>query len=442
VVQIADKQLAHCANSPSAYYDVVIIGGGMVGATTACALAQTGLNVAIVDSREQVHQGKFDFDGRASAIAWGSSRIWDSIGVWSKMQPVSPMHTIVVTDEDYPLSLPLQTSDMRNPLNAPDSALGFVVENAVSQAALWQTIRQCANITPIEASLVSISQPRNPEQTLAVVLKTNTGQSVRLHTKLLVGADGAKSAVRQMAGISATHKYYDQNCLVFTLRLRRPHQNIAYERFQPAGPFAILPFASDRLCIVWTATTEETPRLLSLSREAFKQAVQDKMGAEVVCQLGEFELESDQPQVYQPQWQHSQRYIAQRIVLVGDAAHTTHPVAGQGVNLGIRDAGKLGQVISQAVQEGEDWGSLDVLARYQAQRYWDNLGTIMATDLTNLLFSNQFLPWQLLRRFGLHLFHQVTPLRQLLMYLAMGLHNLPYNPAQASRQEDAVHSLL
>jgi 2-octaprenyl-6-methoxyphenol hydroxylase len=355
------------------------------------------------------------------------------------MQPVSPLHTIIVTDEDYPLSVPLQKSDM---FNTPDAALGFVVENAVSHAALWQAIRQCANISPINATLVSLSQPRSPEQPLTVVLKTNTGESLHLHTKLLVGADGAKSSVRQMAGISSTHKYYDQNCLVFTLRLRRPHQNIAYERFQPAGPFAILPFASDRLCIVWTATTEETPRLLSLSREAFKQAVQNKMGAEVVCQLGEFELESDQPQVYQPQWQHSQRYIAQRIVLVGDAAHTTHPVAGQGVNLGIRDAGKLGQVISQAVQEGEDWGSLDVLARYQAQRYWDNLGTIMATDLTNLLFSNQFLPWQLLRRFGLHLFHQVTPLRQLLMYLAMGLHNLPYNPAQASRQEDAIHSLL
>jgi 2-octaprenyl-6-methoxyphenol hydroxylase len=442
VVQIADKHSIHFANSPTAYYDVVIIGGGMVGATTACALAKTGLNIAIVDSREEVHQGKFNFDGRASAIAWGSSRIWDSIGVWAKMQPVIPLHTIIVTDEDYPLSLPLQKSDMLAPLSAPDSALGFVVENAVSQAALWQAIRQCTNISPIKASLVSLSQPRSAAQPLALVLKTNAGETINLHTKLLVGADGAKSTVRQMAGISATHKYYDQNCLVFTLRLRRPHQNIAYERFQPAGPFAILPCASDRLCIVWTATKAETPYLLSLSREAFTRAVQEQMGAEVARQLGEFDLESDRPQVYQPQWQHSHRYIAQRIVLVGDSAHTTHPVAGQGVNLGIRDAGKLWQVISSAVQKGEDWGSLDVLARYQAQRYWDNLGTILATDLTNLLFSNQLLPWQVLRRFGLHLFHQVSPLRQLLMYLAMGLHSLPYNPAQASRQEDAIHSLL
>jgi len=420
------------------YYDVVIIGGGIVGATTACALVPTGLSIAIVDSRKQVHQGEFNYDGRASAIAWGSSRIWDSIGVWDKMQPVSPMHTIVVTDENYPLSLPLQKSDMQG--NIP--ALGFVVENAVSQAALWGKIRECTNICPIQASLHQISQPQYPDQPLRLVLTTNTGEKLTLATKLLVGADGAKSTVRQMAGINSTHKYYDQNCLVFTLRLHKPHQNIAYERFQPAGPFAILPFASDRLCIVWTATKAETPYLLSLSREAFTRAVQEKMGAEVCRQLGEFELESDQPQVYQPQWQHSHRYIAPRLVLVGDSAHTTHPVAGQGVNLGIRDAAKLAQVIGWALQRGEDWGSLDVLARYQAQRYWDNLGTILATDLTNLIFSNQFLPWQLLRRLGLHLFHQVMPLRQLLMFLAMGLHNLPYNPAQASPKKDAIHSLL
>ncbi len=424
------------------YYDVVIIGGGIVGATTACALAQTNLRIAIVDSREQVHRGEFTYDGRASAIAWGSSRIWQSIGVWQKMQPVSPMHTIVVTDGDYPLRLPLQKSDMQANLTDPDSALGFVVENAVSQAALWQTIRQAKNIDPIPASLIKIDQPRHSQQTLALVLKTNGGQIALLNTKLLVGADGAKSTVRQLAGIRSTHKYYDQNCLVFTLRLQRPHQNIAYERFQPAGPFAILPFASDRLCIVWTVTKAETPHLLSLTPEAFIRAVQEKMGLEVLRQLGEFELEFAVPQVYQPQWQHSQRYFAQRIVLVGDSAHTTHPVAGQGVNLGIRDAYTLAQVIQSALTHGQDWGSLEVLARYQAQRYWDNLGTIVATDLTNLLFSNQFLPWQILRRLGLHLFHQVTPLRQWLMFLAMGLHYLPYNSAQPTPQKDAVHSLL
>jgi 2-octaprenyl-6-methoxyphenol hydroxylase len=424
------------------YYDVVIIGGGMVGATTACALAHTNLRIAIVDRREQVHRGEFDYDGRASAIAWGSSRIWESIGVWQKMQPVSPMHTIVVTDGDYPLRLPLQASDMRSKLTDPDSALGFVVENAVSQAALWQTIRQAEHIDPIPASLIKIDQPAHPHQLLELVLKTNAGKIAILTTKLLVGADGAKSTVRRMAGIRSHHKYYDQNCLVFTLRLKRPHQNIAYERFQPEGPFAILPLASDRLCIVWTATREETPHLLSLNREAFAKGVQEKMGMEVLRQLGEFELESATPQVYRPQWQHSQRYFAQRVVLVGDSAHTTHPVAGQGVNLGIRDAYALAQVIQSALAKGQDWGSLEVLARYQVQRYWDNLGTIMATDLTNLLFSNQFLPWQILRRWGLHLFHRVAPLRQGLMFLAMGLHHLPRNPAQSNCQEDAVHSLL
>jgi 2-octaprenyl-6-methoxyphenol hydroxylase len=411
-------------------YDVVIIGGGMVGATVACGLAPTGLSIALVDAR---HPSEFAHDGRASAIAYGSAQIWQSMGVWSAMERrgVNPMQTIRVTDGDYPLAVYLNSQEMERP------ALGFVVENAVSQAALWEMIRSCPRITTIVDELVSIEEQT---ESLQINLQHQT-----LTARLLVGADGAKSKVRQLAQFPSYTKTYTQTCIVITVQLANSHQQIAYECFQTAGPFALLPLTNDRFCIVWTASQSEAPQLLALSPEDFLATLKERIGDKLLAQFGEVSILSAQPAHYQPRWQHSFRYCRERIVLVGDAAHTTHPIAGQGVNLGLRDAAVLTQVLQEALAQQKDIGSLTVLHRYQHRRYWDNLGTILATDLTNQLFSNQLIICQGIRRLGLHLFNTVTPLRKLLMFLAMGLHHIPYTyptPPTVSQPDNAVHSLL
>jgi 2-octaprenyl-6-methoxyphenol hydroxylase len=254
-----------------------------------------------------------------------------------------------------------------------------------------------------------------------------------LETKLLVAADGGRSPVRELAEIPIREKSYDQTCIVLSLRLEHSHQNIAYERFQASGPFAILPLANgDRCCVVWTATKQEAPDLLKLDQAAFMTELRQKFGKELSDRLGNFELEA-QPASYNPRWLDCQTYIKPRLVLIGDAAHCTHPVAGQGMNLGIRDIGALAEILQNAHQSVEDLGSLKVLNRYQNKRRWDNFVIIWLTDVTNRLFSNQILLLKLIRRLGLAIANWL-PLKQLIMKLMMGL--LIRQPNLGSRSAD------
>lgn len=413
-------------------FDIVIVGAGLVGLTFACAIAPTGLKVVVVDGRWQTLTGDFSYDGRASAIALGSAQLWQKIGVWSEMtrKGVMPIHKIRVTDGNYPLEVHLDRSDMHT------EALGYVVENTVSQSALWSKARQYDNVQLLLGQVVNVQDQGDQVE---VQLEDRT-----LTARLVVGADGANSLVRKIAGLPSRHKFYDQTCLVFTIKLAKSHHQVAYEWFQPSGPFALLPLTDDRCCVVWTVTKPTAEHLLGLAPPQFTEALQQRLGTDLLSQFGDVQVVSPKIFAYQPQWQYSYQYCRPRMVLIGDSAHTTHPVAGQGINLGIRDASKLAQVLRQALGHQQDIGTMTVLKAYQRQRYWDNLGTISATDMTNLLFSNQLWWWQVVRRTGLHLFAGVSPLRKLLMFLGMGLHYFLYTePEQlAGGQEDAVHSLL
>ena len=410
-------------------FDVLIVGAGMVGASLACALgdkncaANRHLKVGIIESNGNFLRGEFAADGRASAIAYGSSQIWQNIGVWGGMQSrgVTPMHMIQVSEGDLPYQVQLRREDMGQ------EALGYIVENSVTLASLWEFARECSNLELIcPAKVLDIEYVKNADDNrdlMRVKISSEIGEQY-LETKLLVGADGGRSQVRQLANIKITERQYEQTCIVTTIKSERSHQNFAYERFQASGPFAILPLSSDRACIVWTATKEETPALLALDEATFLQELIKRCGAPLIEKLGKVTLESRDRANYVPRWMHSKTYIQPRLVLIGDAAHTTHPIAGQGMNLGIRDMNALANVLQSAHQAHEDLGAIAVLNRYQAKRKWDNLGVIWLTDISNRIFSSHNLPFKLLRRLGLLLL-QISLLKRVLMYFMMGLHQSP-----------------
>ncbi len=405
-------------------FDVLIVGAGMVGASLACALgdknnkANSGLKVGIIEARSDLLQGQFGADGRASAVALGSTQIWQSIGVWEGMlrRGVSPMHTIQVSDGDYPHVVKLQREDIKQ------EALGYVVQNSVTQAALWEFIHECRNIELICPAQTLALEQSEDRQSMSVKITSTIGEQ-HLSTKLLIAADGGRSLVRSLAGIVIDEKKYAQTCIVLTVKTEYPHHNIAYERFQSSGPFAILPLhgedqaESNRCCIVWTATNEEAPALLNMPEEEFIQELSHKFGSH----LGKLSLETRTRASYIPRWTHAQTYIQPRLALIGDAAHTTHPVAGQGMNLGIRDVGVMAEILLGAHHQGQDLGSMAVLNRYQTQRRWDNLTVILFTDFTNRLFSNQFLLFKGVRRLGLAILSRLLPFKKVLMYAMMGL---------------------
>jgi 2-octaprenyl-6-methoxyphenol hydroxylase len=403
-------------------FDLLIVGAGMVGASLACALGDKNnpnnrnLKVGIIEARSDLLQGQFGADGRASAIALGSSYIWQDIGVWDAMyrRGVTPMHCIQVSDGDYPYKVKLLREDVRK------EALGYIVENRVTQESLWEFIRECSNIELIcPATIKDISRDNTDQAggSIQVQIDSEIGTQL-LASKLLVAADGGRSIVRQLAQIPTAEKLYNQTCIVVTVKHQYPHRNVAYERFQSSGPFAILPLSGDRSCIVWTATSTEAPALMALDEAAFMRELSLRFGGH----LGKLTLETRYTEraSYVPRWMHAQTYIQPRLALIGDAAHTTHPVAGQGMNLGIRDAGAIAEILLAAHHKGEDIGSIVVLKRYQTWRRLDNLGVITITDLTNRLFSNQFFLFKWMRRIGLAI-AALKPFKQLLMYFMMGL---------------------
>ncbi|WP_434684760.1 UbiH/UbiF/VisC/COQ6 family ubiquinone biosynthesis hydroxylase [Pseudanabaena minima] len=405
-------------------FDVLIVGAGMVGASLACALgdkncpADRPLKVGIIEANGNFLRGEFTADGRASAIAYGSSQIWQNIGVWGGMQRrgVTPMHVIQVSEGDLPYQVQLRREDMGQ------EALGYIVENSVTLASLWEFARECQNLELICPAKILDIEEVTDRKVMRVKISSDIGDQY-LETKLLVGADGGRSLVRQLANIAIEQRPYAQTCIVTTIQSEKPHQNFAHERFQPSGPFAILPLGSDRACIVWTATTEETPHLLALDESTFLQELTKRFGHPLMEKLGKIKVISHERANYVPRWMHSQTYIQPRLALIGDAAHTTHPIAGQGMNLGIRDVNALAKVLKAAHQNQEDLGAIAVLKRYESKRKWDNLGVILLTHISNILFSNHNWFFKVLRRFGLLLL-QISPLKRILMYFMMGLHQV------------------
>ncbi|MGP1384376.1 MAG: UbiH/UbiF/VisC/COQ6 family ubiquinone biosynthesis hydroxylase [Thainema sp.] len=394
-------------------YDVLIVGGGMVGMSLAAALRTTSLRVGIIERTDpQLSQN----DSRASAIALGSAYILDQIGAWQTMQTlgVSPIHQVVISDEGFPLTTTLRREDLDVP------ALGYVVENQVTTTALTEVVMAAPQVQWLRPAKVTeiTAQPSHLQVTLEHQDKVQ-----QVSAYLVVGADGRQSWVRHWANIPVSKRNYPQALIVCTITTELPHYQTGYERFHRSGPFAILPMIAPngspnihRSCVVWTAQAQQRDRLLALDDAAFIEAMAPRISPD----LGQV-LSVSARACYSPRYQHSRNYQAHRLALVGDAAHATHPVGGQGLNMGLRDVAVLASLLTRAQTLGLDPGHADLLQQYQRQRQPDNATVLFGTDLANRLFSNSWLPLQLMRRLGLFGIEHVSPLKRELVRYAMGL---------------------
>lgn len=403
------------AGSKSRSYDVILSGGGLVGLSLAIALADAGLEVAVVDRLDPATVVDEPFDGRASAIARGSQHVLAATGVWQHVgSEAAPILDIRVSDGKVgrPPSRLFVHFDADEFGEGP---MGWIVENRIMRRALHARARELPNLTLFAPASLERAERR---EEAAFALLSN-GQSLK--APLLIAAEGRNSPLRQSAGIAVTRWDYPQSGIVCTLYHEYDHAGTAHEHFLPAGPFAVLPLTDDergrhRSSIVWTEKREMVETFMALDDVAFAAEVQRRFGDG----LGKITVEGYRWS-YPLSLMHAERYYARRLALVGDTAHGVHPIAGQGFNLGLRDVAALAECIVEARRLGLDIGSEPVLARYQRWRRFDNVLMLTATDSFNRLFSNDLPPIRLARNLGMEAVNRIGPARRFFMRHAMGL---------------------
>lgn len=385
--------------------DIAIVGGGIVGTTLAAALKDTGLRIVLIEisTLEQAAARE-----RGYALSPLSGKILAGIGVWDNIFPhIGKYRDIYLSDADNPKVVKFKTADLGTEF------LGFVGEHTIMLTALQTFIAEaCDNVQwlcPAQTTRVIYG----PEG--AVLYGEKEGQPFQVNARLVVGADGARSQIRQGAGIKTNGWKYWQSCLTFMITHQAPRNDIAFERFWPDGPMGVLPLAGNRYHIVWTAPHDAAKALQTLDEQEFLRKLEYFTGG----YLGKLTLTSER-RLFPVQLFQSQHYVRSRLALVGDAAHRCHPVAGQGLNLGIRDAAALAQVIQEAYAKGEDIGDLRVLKRYERWRKTENLAILGFTDFLDRLFSNHWWPLVQVRRLGLWLLRNVSPLKVFALKLMTG----------------------
>ncbi|MEZ5802489.1 MAG: ubiquinone biosynthesis hydroxylase [Rhizobiaceae bacterium] len=393
--------------------DVLIAGAGYVGMATAVGIkaARPNLAVAVVDAAPE---GAWERDGRASAIAAAACRMLDQFGCWSEIEPeAQPMTEMIVTDS--------RSSDPVRPVFltfdgevAPGEPFAHMVANTVMNRALRRRASDLG-IDIIEGVAVQGFDVTGAGVTV------HLADGVTIDARLLVAADGVKSRLRDMAGIKTVHWDYGQSGIVCTVGHERPHNGRAEEHFLPAGPFAILPLTPDdkggnRSSIVWTERTADAERLVQEDELVFETELEQRFG----LKLGEIRVES-KPRAWPLGLTLARDFIKPRFALCGDAAHGIHPIAGQGLNLGFRDAAALAEVVVEADRMGQDIGSIDVLERYQMWRRFDTFQMGVTTDVLNRMFSNDFGPLRAVRDIGLGIVDRLPGLKSFFIRQASGL---------------------
>jgi len=396
--------------------ELLVAGGGLNGLLLGVACADAGLAVAVVDRQDPATTLGEAFDGRASAIAYGSKLVLDGAGVWPLIAAeAEPIREIRVADDDSPLFLHYDHRDL-----GTDTPLGYIVENRVLRRALFERAGGLPSLVLMAPQRVE-AVARDADAAVATL-----GDGSRLRARLAAAADGKDSPLRRAAGIKTVEWRYRQVGIVTTVAHERPHAGIAVEHFLPAGPFAILPMTDDlskdatltrrrRSSIVWTENAALAPHLVKLPDAEF--------AAELRARFGDFlgRIEPIGPRwAYPLSLMQAERYTARRLALVGEAAHVIHPIAGQGLNVGIRDVAALAEAIVDARRLGLDIGEDCVLERYQRWRRLDAVLLAGVTDGLNRLFSNTIAPVRLARDLGLAAVNRLPPLKRLLMRHAMG----------------------
>jgi len=369
-------------------YDVLIVGGGMVGASLACALRESALRIGVIEAVPLAAADQPSYDDRTIALAYGSRRVFEGLDLWRDIAPgATPIERIHVSDRGHFGFTRLAAVDAGLP------ALGYVVANRVLGAALLKRLEVSKNIDwlcPAEMRDIRL-QP-----TYAQVDVRHLDTDMTLTARLVVAADGAHSAVRTAVGIEVARTEYRQTAVVTNVTAGVPHHNTAYERFTDTGPLALLPLSGERCAVVWSVRGEETPTILGWNDEEFLQHLQGRFGD----RLGNFTRVGKRA-AYPLALTRVREHVRQRLALIGNAAHTVHPVAGQGFNLGLRDVAALSEILVDAVRAGADIGDALTLHRYADWRRRDNQAIAAFTNGLIRIFSNDVPPLALTRNAGL-----------------------------------------
>ncbi|QRG08354.1 ubiquinone biosynthesis hydroxylase [Xanthobacter dioxanivorans] len=401
------------ATAAAARADVAIVGGGLAGLSLALALRQgLGPDADIVLFDPALAKPTIE-DGRASAIAAGARRLLTTLGAWERIsREAEPIRSMVVTDS--------RTKDVARPTfltfdgGLEDGALepGEAFAYMVPNAALQHALVDCARAAGIDLRAEAVDAFAADRS--GVSLSSASGAPLR--AQLLVACDGARSRIRAMAGIANVSWGYGQSGITFTVEHERPHEGRAEEHFLPAGPFATLPLPGNRSSIVWTERTADAERLVALPPVLFQEELEQRFGH----RLGWVKPVS-KPRPYPLGFAMARTFIGERLALVGDAAHLIHPIAGQGLNMGLRDVAALAEAVTDAARVGLDFAAPSVLERYQRWRRFDTLAMGVATDGLNRLFSNHSDALRAVRDVGLGLVDRLPRLKGLFIRDAAGL---------------------
>ena len=387
--------------------DVLIAGGGFAGLALAIALRQAlggTFKVTVADPAF----GKPSQDARASAIAAAARRLFETIGVWDAVAAdAQPILDMVVTDSKLQNSVRPTFLTFTGDV-APGEPFAHMIENGPLVAALVEKAK--AEGVSLVASAVE-QFDHDGEHADAQL-----ADGKKISARLLVAADGARSKIREQAGISNHGWTYDQSAIVTTVAHEREHHGRAEEHFLPAGPFAILPLKGNRSSIVWTETTKEAERILALDDAGFHEELEERFG----LKLGDIKVAGAR-RAYPLGYFVARSFVGERLALVGDAAHIIHPIAGQGLNLGLRDIAALAEAIADAARLGLDIGGADVLERYQRWRRFDTMTMGVATDGLNRLFSNHSDVLRLVRDIGLGVVDRIPRLKDVFIRQAAGV---------------------
>lgn len=396
-------------------FDILIAGGGLNGPALALGLARAGFSVGIVDARPQTARASDNFDGRGYALALASKRLLSAIGVWDTCAAdAQPMLDIKVSDGrsgegPSPFFLHFDHNEIE------EGPMGYMCEDRFLYRAFQTALAKTPSITQINEETVA-DQDVSPQGVTVTLASGNT-----LSARLLVGCDGKQSGVATRAGIKRTGWNYGQTALVCAIEHELPHNGVAHQFFMPPGPLAILPLPGNRSSIVWSETADNAAAIHALSDADYLSVLRPRFGDF----LGEISLAGGRF-TYPLGLSVANDFVAPRIALVGDAAHGLHPIAGQGLNAGLRDVAALVDVLTDAKTRGEDIAAINVLERYQEWRRFDTSTLVAATDLTNKLFSNDNPLLRLGRDLGMGAINAVPGLRRRFIREAAGLTgNLP-----------------
>ena len=394
--------------------DVIITGGGLNGPALALALAQAGLSVVVIDAQPARARAAAAFDGRAYALAIASKRLLGAIGIWDRVaEETQPILEIKASDGrpgegPAPFFLQFDSAEIE------EGPMGFMLEDRHLYSAFLDAMEAEERITHLPATTVT-AQEAGPA---GITVTLSDGR--QLTGRVLAGCDGRASGTAERAGIRRTGWGYGQTALVCAVEHEQPHHGIAQQFFMPSGPLAILPLKGNRSSIVWSETEEDARAIAALDDEDFLAVLRPRFGDF----LGRIKLAGGRF-TYPLSLTLADSYVADRLALVGDAAHGVHPIAGQGLNLGFRDVGALAEVLVEAHRRGEDIGAADVLERYQSWRRFDATTLALGMDAVNRLFSNDNPLLRAARDVGMGIVNGLPGLRRVFIRQAAGIAGKP-----------------